>query len=376
MKRTNILILFISLFAFIMVIGGISYAYFTYNKNVATLDISSGEININFTSGNNNLSLSNVTSMSDSQGVISPNYLDFSVTGTADIEAILYELEIVSSNTSLNDYIKIYLTDQNNVEILSPFLYTELYDSMNNNGKSLLQDLVEGNLDGTSKTTTSNYRLRVWIDESYTDTIAQNLTVSVYLYAENVDTTNLEMVTFNTNDGRGHGPVKYVTLGETYGVMPTPVRVGYNFLGWNGKNLFNKDDIDDGHYIVSSTGDISSYTGSNQLDDWASTQLIKVKPSTAYVKSGNIGGKTTDFFDGNGNIISFNSININTSFTTAVNCMYVKFNLKRTSSPYDSVQLEEGSIATSYEPYYVTSSVNVTEWNTLMVLKAIWQENS
>ena len=35
---------------------------------------------------------------------------------------------------------------------------------------------------------------------------------------------------------------KIVTVGDTYGVLPIPVRDGYTFLGWNGRNYYNVND--------------------------------------------------------------------------------------------------------------------------------------
>ena len=395
MKKKNTLILFVGLFAFILLAGGISYGYFVYNKEVATVDLTSGEIAINYASGNSNITLSNVMTMSDGQGMISNNYLDFNVVGKADIETILYELEVVSSNPSLNDYIKVYLTDQEDNSILSPFNYNELYDSIANDGKALYQGLMEGNQDGTSKTTTNNYRLRVWLDESYTGTTTQSFTISTYMYAKNIDTTNLHQVTFNTQDGRSNGPVKYVTLGEEYGVMPTPMRDGYTFLGWNGKNLLSN--------LVKGTG-ISSSNGMEISNanmaastfipaDFSNNQVYTLSGLTnsirsligAYDESKNFLGRTS----GNQryNIIgftanSFTAIPIdNANDVRYMRVVQYKVDSDDGNGSIDDIdnlkiQLEIGSVITEYEPYYVTSDIEVTARNDDYVMKAIWQENS
>ena len=41
---------------------------------------------------------------------------------------------------------------------------------------------------------------------------------------------------------------KTVNFGSTYGTLPTPTTPGYQFAGWNGKNLFEVGTIDD-YYI-------------------------------------------------------------------------------------------------------------------------------
>ena len=189
MNKRNLLMSIIGVFVFIIMAGGVSYAYFVYNKDIAIANLETGDISIDFNSGSNNFTLANVQPMNDAMGKIYPEYMDFSVTGTADIEAILYEIEIVPKNGNTIDtkYVKFYLTDQNNNEIISPFTYDELLTSEKNNGKALYQDLVEGNIDGTSKTTTKNYKLRVWIDEKYDDITGGTFDFSVYLYARNVE---------------------------------------------------------------------------------------------------------------------------------------------------------------------------------------------
>ena len=47
------------------------------------------------------------------------------------------------------------------------------------------------------------------------------------------------LVTFDSNGGITPVQSKYV--GVNYGELPTPIREGYTFMGWNGKNLLNID---------------------------------------------------------------------------------------------------------------------------------------
>ena len=183
-------------------------------------------------------------------------------------------------------------------------------------------------------------------------------------------------VTFDANGGTVNIHSKTVKLGDTYGELPTPTREGYTFKGWNGKNKFDKDSIDNTHFIITATGEVSSKTGSNRLDDWASSNMIKVEPNTTLIKSGSIDAKTQDYFDADNNLIEVTNIANDESFITPNNCYYVKFNLKRTNFPYTNVQLEQGSTATEYEPYFVTTSTKVTQNNNdRYILTAIWEQN-
>ena len=185
----KVIILLIGLLAFVMVIGRVSYSYFTYNKEVATATVESGSINIDFSNSNSNLSLSNLVPMSDSMGVISNNYVDFTVTGTVDTEKIYYEVYLLEKdgNTINPDYIKVYLTDQNDVKIRDIQIYSSLPDSEKQNGKRIYRDIVEPNSNGTEKTETKYFRLRMWLDENYTTTSSSVFASGIYLYAYNVN---------------------------------------------------------------------------------------------------------------------------------------------------------------------------------------------
>lgn len=217
------------------------------------------------------------------------------------------------------------------------------------------------------KTKTENYDIKIsTVDKLVSNTVqvAVNFPYVLATFDANGGTISTE----NTNS-------KLVKIGDEYGELPIPTRDEYTFKGWNGKNMFDKDSIDDTHFIVTATGEVSGLTGSNRLDDWASSDIIKVKPNTTYIKSGTIDAKTQNYFDVDSNLIKVTNIASGESFTTPNNCYYVKFNLKRTNSPYANIQLEEGSEATEYEPYYITSSTTVVQSKD-HTLTAIWQENN
>lgn len=205
MKDKNVLVLFVGLLAFVMSVGGISYANFVYNKDLAEVGLTSGKIDIHFTPDNNDLSITNVQTMNDATGMIYPEYLDFSVVGTADTDAIKYEVELVPNDENTIDtrFIKVYMTDYDNNVILSPIYYNSLSDVEKNNGKVLHQGLIEGE-DGLSKTTTINYRLRVWIDEEYVESSLNKFDFSIYLYAYNTDATKVQTVD-NLSDNLMYG---------------------------------------------------------------------------------------------------------------------------------------------------------------------------
>ena len=361
----------------LIILMGSAFAFFTYSKSREAFTLTSNNITATFVGGSNQINFTNAYPISDEYAISNIDkltYIDFTVSGDAinENESVGYEIFLTEKdgNTLSNNYVKLYLTDDNDNEIVSPTLYSSLATTTYNkesSGKVIYKTKTKGE--------TRKYRLYAWIDQDYSDnTISRTFSFYVNLYAYNDTREGIYKVTFDYNDGVTESTTKYVTYHDTYGELPTPERNGYTFMGWNGKNLFDKSNIDDLHFIVTRNGEISSVSGSNALDAWASTVHIRVKPNTIYIKSGNTGSKTQDYFDIDGNLINVANFAAGVSFLTPSNCYYIKFNLNRASSPYSNVQLEEGATATEYEPYYITSSTKVVQ-NKDHTLKAIWKEN-
>ena len=385
MNKKSIIIIFGILF-FLIIIVSLSYGFFVYNKDVADVSLDTGQISIDFLDVSS-ISLTNIVPKSDYEGKNSQDYIDFSVTGTTDIEPILYEIQIVPTSNNISEkYIRLYLTDQNDVEIISPYSYSELYTGTNNIGKAIYQDLIEGNNDGTSKTTTINYRLRVWIDENYPEAGSKTFIFDINLYAKNVDKTNLEKVTFNSNDERENGLVKYVEEGEEYGNLPTPIKEGYTFKGWNGKNKFDKS-----KYLL-----LNNYSTFNIEYNWANIYLTS---NTTYkisiIRYNDYEGIGTPVIVGYtmspGSDSQWSAIrhhqNPNRSVTNYIytpgdsGLLYIGYvKADTTQESLDTlwsntdIQIEEGSLSTAYEPYFITSDTTVVQ-DSNHTLKAIWEEN-
>ena len=100
MNNKNIIII-VSILVFIMIVGGVSYSYFVYNKDVGDISLTAGEISITLSGVNGNQTMSNMIPMSDNEGKASTSYFDFTVNGTVDTERIYYEVYILpdSGNT-------------------------------------------------------------------------------------------------------------------------------------------------------------------------------------------------------------------------------------------------------------------------------------
>ncbi len=193
MNRRNVLII-ISILAFIMIVGGISYSYFVYNKEVGEVSLTTGDISIDLSGINGNQTLTNVVPVSDYDGINSNSYFDFTVNSTVDTERIYYEVYLLpnSGNTLDTSYLKTYLTDQSNNEIKGITIYNDLGDSEVENGKVIYKGIVEVNNNGTTKNETKNFRLRLWLDENYNEQTSKTFAFDIYLYAKNVD-ANFEL---------------------------------------------------------------------------------------------------------------------------------------------------------------------------------------
>ena len=112
----------------------------------------------------------------------------------------------------------------------------------------------------------------------------------------------------------------------------------------NGKNLFNKNTALIGYEFQSSaSGDTIQANA-----DWFVSEYIEVKPSTNYYISGILGATGVIFADKNKKYISGGG---KTGFTTTSDTFYVRINC--VLSHIDTMQVEEGTVATSYEPYHI-----------------------
>ena len=128
-------------------------------------------------------------------------------------------------------------------------------------------------------------------------------------------------------------------------------------LTTTGKNLFDGE-VEINKYLKSN-GTIGDSA------DWATTKnYIKVKPNTTYTQNIKMNSPVANivYYDKNHNIVGYSN-NIGNTFTTPINCLYIKTCYKYSTVGHHNFQIEEGSVATSYEPYksnILTTSEEVT----------------
>lgn len=123
-----------------------------------------------------------------------------------------------------------------------------------------------------------------------------------------------------------------------------------DIVGWGNKNLFNKNDVENG--IINESGAIAI------VGEWKSSKFIKVTPSEKYIISGlNISYASSSgfaFYNSAKTFVSGGGINVfkNTPITIPDNVEYIRFSL--VLADLDTAQLEVGSTATAYEPYHAS----------------------
>lgn len=150
----------------------------------------------------------------------------------------------------------------------------------------------------------------------------------------------------------GSSPTSYEPYRDTPFVDPTAIKDGSitaakTTLFTTGKNLFNKNapDLLTGQFINGSTGALSANATYN------TTGYIKIKPSTTYHAAGATHGtRFSAYYNAGKGLISGGLSAEASSFTTPAGAHYVR--LSYFASDHDTFQLEEGSSATTYEPYH------------------------
>ena len=118
-----------------------------------------------------------------------------------------------------------------------------------------------------------------------------------------------------------------------------------------GKNLFDKNNITTGKRLYYWQGTATLIDDAN----YCVSDYIKIKPNATYTINLTMSAYTRMiFFDNNKNPLSANETNA--TFTTPNNTAYVRLSVP--VNQLDTTQLEKGSTATSYSPYFTPIELN------------------
>ncbi len=381
-KKQNIILSLSLTIAFILALG-LSYAYFSAKlygvENASTISLKGGKMTIDYVEGAN-ITLSGIYPKEEAWASKT-----FTLTG--------------NNNTTDNMKYKIGLIIEQNT--FSEEAITYSLENTLNEGGTVVEDVDESPIIkttgtqyigygyfGTSTNTHHTYNLKIYFKPNGEDQNEdQKAKFKAKITVEECLDEDLITVTFNADGGTLANNTKTVLANGVYGTLPTPTKEGYEFLGWNGKNLLNYNNIEnvaltrgikvttDGYiYDVTPTSDNRSwyYSNSNWFinleakkyyiniaskNAFSSLAKIKIITETSDIKESTLNGRNSYV----------------SSFTLAEN-KTVGILVKGYTGVY-RIQIEEGNESTLWEPYYLTSDTNIVQ-NQNHTLKAIWQEVS
>ena len=199
----------------LVVVIGISYSAFIYSGiGERANTITTGAITMLYTESNNTISINNALPTTDNTGKTRKNsgeYFDFSVKssiiGNTDIN---YEIAAKeeTGNTFNGNNIKYYLTTVDSIgketEVMAPRTYYEEPSGNVYTGRPAdMMSLYVGNLKEQGETII-NYRLRIWVDESYNpqnDNGGLTYKVRVNVYGQTSDTVAQAEDTYCKDNG-------------------------------------------------------------------------------------------------------------------------------------------------------------------------------
>ncbi len=179
----------------VVAVVGVSFAAFSYSQTGQYENkITTGVISMTYSNPSNGINLTNALPTTDATGKAltgTNNVFDFSVSATISGTATInYAITATTTPaTTLTDsFVKVYLTDRGadndeDTQVLQPTMVS----SLSKTGASEASGAPSGQYilkTGTfSTTTTDNYRLRMWVADTFTGTSASEtykLRVNVY----------------------------------------------------------------------------------------------------------------------------------------------------------------------------------------------------
>ena len=191
--------------------------------------------------------------------------------------------------------------------------------------------------------------------------IYANWTANNYLVTADANGGTIASTTGWT--GTGATATKTITYDSTYGTLPTPTRTGYDFAGWRGKNLLEKDIIyvddtedktlNDTFFIKAGVYSLK-FENITNATNWRLAVCLKDKDGN------NLSDNTYRPFNGYYNtsnkawLDNDNYSKKSYTITIKEDCyirFYIQYGDTSASTTVSNAQLEAGSTATAYEPY-------------------------
>ena len=316
--KQNKLLLIIFMISVILIITGVTYSLYNIlfvGKKEQVID--AGGIVFKYNETSDGLILDNNSILNDTDGKSQEKYFDFEISLTSNKNTSINYIIAIDENdisTLTNDKVKVYLTNQDNIEIVSPISISQLeVDANKNNYKKLYNKQI-------NQGEKHLYRLRTWIDDTkdlYTETsnngnhtlemkdVIYKFKVNVYTVLDNEETittgadTLIKLTDNKDNSGLytiTHPADNTLQIGATEDITEYRYRgaspknyVSFNGETWRIIGVFPTDDgtgnIENRIKLIKdqSIGNYKWDTG--DLNDWARPATLNTELNIIYLNS-------------------------------------------------------------------------------------------
>ena len=313
--KQNKLLLIIFMISVILIITGVTYSLYNIlfvGKKEQVID--AGGIVFKYNETSDGLILDNNSILNDTDGKSQEKYFDFEISLTSNKNTSINYIIAIDENdisTLTNDKVKVYLTNQDNIEIVSPISISQLEVDVNkNNYKKLYNKQI-------NQGEKHLYRLRTWIDDTkdlYTETsndgnhtlemkdVIYKFKVNVYTVLENEETiiTGADtLITLTDNkDNSGlytitHPADSTLQIGATEDITEYRYRgaspknyVSFNGETWRIIGVFPTDDgtgnIENRIKLIKDQSIGNKYWDTSDLNNWARPARLNTELNGIY----------------------------------------------------------------------------------------------
>ena len=316
--KQNKLLLIIFMISVILIITGVTYSLYNIlfvGKKEQVID--AGGIVFKYNETSDGLILDNNSILNDTDGKSQEKYFDFEISLASNKNTSINYIIAIDENdisTLTNDKVKVYLTNQDNIEIVSPTSISQLEVDVNkNNYKKLYNKQI-------NQGEKHLYRLRTWIDDTkdlYTETsndgnhtlemedVIYKFKVNVYTVLDNEETiiTGADtLITLTDNkDNSGlytiiHPKDTTLQIGATEDITEYRYRganpknyVTFNNEVWRIIGVFPTDDgtgkIENRIKIIKDQSIGNKYWDTGNSNNWARPATLNTELNTTYLNS-------------------------------------------------------------------------------------------
>ena len=314
--KQNKLLLIIFMISVILIITGVTYSLYNIlfvGKKEQVID--AGGIVFKYNETSDGLILDNNSILNDTDGKSQEKYFDFEISLTSNKNTSINYIIAIDENdisTLTNDKVKVYLTNQDNIEIVSPISISQLeVDANKNNYKKLYNKQI-------NQGEKHLYRLRTWIDDTkdlYTETsnngnhtlemkdVIYKFKVNVYTVLDSEETiaTDKLIALTNNKDSSGlytitHPKDSTLQIGATEDITEYRYRgaspknyVNFNNETWRIIGIFPTDDgtgkIENRIKLIKDQSIGNKYWDTGDSNNWARPATLNTELNTTYLNN-------------------------------------------------------------------------------------------